>query len=146
MKNTVFNNDQLVGNKKPYILLFILLIIAIIFSVRHYKSIKLQNNYLKTEGRFVRSNYNLPHEFKYKFKEHKTKYLPILNIPFPSCKKYLRNKMIDLEKFSFPVVYEKGNPKNSEILIFNSQYKKYNIEIPEPLKDVVNKNSEFCGK
>lgn len=70
------------------------------------------------------------------------KHNPVMGVTWPSCRKLIHQNIIELRKYRFPVVHEKGNPSNAEILIFRDQYEKFNVAIPDSLVGVVDFMSE----
>ncbi len=69
------------------------------------------------------------------------KWNPLIS-PSNDCQKKVKLRLTELQNYSFPVVYQKDDHSNAEILLFKSQYAKYNIMIPEELISIVNEISQ----
>ena len=65
-----------------------------------------------------------------------------MTITWPSFRSIIRQEMKTLQQLEFPVVYSKNNFDNAEILIFADQYDKFEIEIPNKIKEIVGRLSE----
>ena len=65
------------------------------------------------------------------------RYVELCQAPKVSCERILRANKDVLKRIQFPVVYEVDNPGHSEILLFASQYEKYNLAVPDSLFEVV---------
>jgi hypothetical protein len=58
------------------------------------------------------------------------------------CESKVKEMLLNLSNKKFPVVYDSTDVQNAEILLFKSQYEKYGVQIPEALKELINKLSE----
>lgn len=72
----------------------------------------------------------------YEIKGVQTKYR-LKDSKSSSCRKIVRQKLNKLKGIHFPVAYLEERPSLSEILLFKSDYEKFNIPIPEHLKEIV---------
>jgi hypothetical protein len=71
----------------------------------------------------------------------KTKY----NLLMPwgnKCESEVKERLSEIKKIRFPVVFDKKDTSNAEILLFKSQYEKYGLEIPDSLQKLVNELSK----
>lgn len=121
-----------------------ILLVALVFIIAKVRNDRLYNNFELTEGRIVKVTYGQSKTLQFKMDGYKPKYNPSIGIGY-KCRNLVANSMNELTKFKFPVIYEKGNRANHQILLFEKQYKKAKIKIPDSLKQVVKKLSE-CGK
>ncbi len=58
------------------------------------------------------------------------------------CKSALKSNLEELKKYTFPVIQDPKMNNNAEILLFEKQYEKFGVEIPENLKPIVAKLSD----
>ena len=117
-----------------------------IYIKNRFKKNNLLNNYEQTSGYIIKINPGVKTgggvQFKYSNKS--TKY----NLLMPSssgCKKMINKNLTKLRKLVFPIVYHPKDIMNAEILLFESQYIKYKVEIPKDLKEIVEMLSD-CEK
>ena len=64
-------------------------------------------------------------------------------MPFPwKCEDLILMSLSYFQKRKYQVVFQKGFPQNSKILLLKSQYEKYGLDIPEELKGLISELSE----
>ena len=134
-------------NRTQYIALFgSIILISIVLILHKTRKNRLYQNFEITEGRILKLTTGQSKTLQFKIDNYNPKYNPSMGVTFPSCRKNIHKRMRELQKLRFPVIYEKGNMENHQILIFKSQYKRANLEIPENLKPIVYELSNCFGE
>ena len=114
--------------------LFILLA-AIALAINHVKESDLASDFSVTSGHYVGFSRGVKTGggIRFSYLVGGQRYVEKCKSPSVSCQKnlFLYDKI--LKSKSWVVLYERGNPENSEILIFLDQYKKYGLEVPDSL-------------
>ena len=130
-------------NKTFLIVSFFLVLIVLVF---HYtKEKKLTREFKQSFGvvhKVVDGKNGGGIHFTYK--EFNGDYKP-LTWNGSDCNEIVRRDLVILQKYKFPVVYLSSDHTNAEILLFESQYKRFGLDIPEELINIVSELS-ICEK
>lgn len=126
--------------------LYFFIVILTLFSVQLCVLVKdkeLLDNFRLGSGKVtgVRAGVVTGGGIQFKIDKFHTKY-NILMAQSNACESLVSKQLHVLKKFNFPVVYLPSNPSNAEILLFESQYKKFGLKIPEELIEIVEALSE----
>jgi len=81
---------------------------------------------------------------QYTYEKSKSQYQLLMGADL-KCRNMIEKKLKKLQKIKFPVVYLPSNHQNARILLFESQYIRYGVDIPEHLVEIVKELSE-CEK
>ena len=129
-------NHNISRNK---ILIFLALLFLLVFCCRVYLKNQLNKTYSHSSGKIIKLNSGGPSgSIHFKFKENeKSKLNNTMTITWQSCRSIIRQEMKTLQQLEFPVVYSKNNFDNAEILFFEDQYEKFEIEIPSEIREIV---------
>ncbi len=109
----------------------ILLLLPLYYFYIFYRDYRLKGNYIITEGLVTEFNFvprGIPLQVKYTFtlSDRMFHNESILNLNRDKRELWaclLMNK-------NFPVIYESGNPDNSQMMLTLSDYRKYGVNIP----------------
>lgn len=126
--------------------LLVFLSISAVFITSKISENKLLNNFEQSQGTILKIYFGGkgPTGIKFTFDGIKSSNKPILSCSI-SCKEEVRKRLKELQKYKFPVVYLPSHHINAEILLFESQYKKYDIEMPKELEEIIAELS-ICEK
>lgn len=108
------------------------LMIALFLTYHKYKATNLDRNTLSTTGKFIKYSRGVKTgggvAFEYKvggesYRETCCQYFS------NTCENKIILYSTELKKRTFPVVYDSADPSNSEILLLESQYLRFNIPL-----------------
>ena len=125
-------------NKKKQFLLFSLLIL-VVFIAYSIRKIRLKNDFVITYGSVVEVIRSKSTKIKFQIEKDEPFSYPVMftNKRRQKCKSLFKRKEKELKTYTFPVAHRTGNKNNAEILLFEWQYRKFNIEIPDSLEAIV---------
>lgn len=103
-----------------------------------YRSKRLLKSHVFATGYVVgvRSGVKTGGGIQFKIKNVETKY-HLLMPKFVKCEDIVKAMLSEINGIAFPVVYQKDNATNAEILLFRSQYERFARKVPVDLEEVV---------
>lgn len=132
-------------NRSQYsaLIIFSLMTLMVIF-FNLYNKKQLKTSFLHTKGKVVKlSSGGNSGSVHFRFGENiDAKRDNNMRITWPSCRSLIRKELFKIQRLEFPVVYSPQNLDNAEILIFEDQYEKFGVEIPDEVSDMVKLLSE----
>jgi len=113
---------------------------------QHLNKRNLYNNYVFSKGEITKYKSWKFREVQFVIEGIKLEDNASMTIFFPGCGKCISKHLKELKQHNFPVIYNKEDSTNHEILIFNKQYQKLEIAIPDNVKSIVDKISKCCDQ
>lgn len=122
--------------------LFLAIVGILILSAIAYSAFQqgaLRNDYEVTSGRYLDffRGVKTGGGVQFSYLVEGRKYKEIGESPPPRCQDNLFAFERTLRQIHLPVVYQRNNPRNAEILLFASQYKYFDISIPDSLFQLI---------
>ncbi|MEL6669729.1 MAG: hypothetical protein AAFO91_11670 [Bacteroidota bacterium] len=53
------------------------------------------------------------------------------------CERYLMGNEDALRQYTFPVAYDATDPSNAELLVVQSQYDRYELDVPDEIEEII---------
>lgn len=135
--------------KKNVIGVALIIAVPLVFVSRAiYQKRLLRNNFAISNGRIYElgKSYKSGNRifFKFTFDVNTRSFEGNTSIPCDRKNKSLFLTM--LVNRQMPVVYEKGNPNNCEMLFLKSSFRKYKIEVPVDIRTTVDSIENICSR
>lgn len=127
-------------NTKHFFWILVVLIFGILLKQKLNKK-ELYKNYILTSGRIVNYESWKFRKVEFLIDNIELKEKASMGIPFPSCGDRIYDKLNEISQIKFPVIYLNEDKMNHEILIYNKQYERLGISVPDSLKSIVNELS-----
>ena len=131
--------------------ILVLLVIAVmlsLFIVGVIQNKRLHKDFVVSNGVITELNYYPKHQsgkisFKYRYEVDKESFSNTTPIPCDKQNMSTLGKM--LTNRSMPIVYYRGDPGISDILLTKKQFDEYKLDIPEHIRAIVDSITTICS-
>ncbi len=121
---------------KTSTILFILLCILGVFML-YYKAKLLRDNFEVTTGRVIKVSAGKKKSITFEMKGEQPFFPTRMRGSYGCGHRNVKRQLHVVREMEFPVVYQKGNRQNAQILLFERQYKGFKLEVPDSLANIV---------